>query len=327
MGGRCSRHYEIEDRIDGTTAVVTGSSSGIGRVTAKELYKAGARVIMACIEESSAAERVAEGIRKEVEASHPQLKVGALIVKKLDLSSLESIRKFADDLNESEEKINILINNAGILTRERRVTKDGFELTYVTNYLGHFYLTCLLLPKMLGSTPARIVNVASIAHASGRMHWDDLTLEKNFSMFGAYAQSKLAVVLITRELASRLEGMFNVLGTGVKTYSLHPGILPTTNISNQIKESSRSWRYVLNFLSIFMIPLSKTQEQGAATTLFCALDASVAEESGFYYKDCAREEMALQARSERDAKKLWDESLKMVGLHDFHIKKDHKING
>ncbi|CAH0395592.1 unnamed protein product [Bemisia tabaci] len=115
---------------------------------------------MACIDIAEA-ERTAEEIREEIRVSHPSGKTGELVVKKLDLTSLESIRSCAEDIKRTERQIHILINNAGILPGTRRLTEDGFEHAYVTNYLGHFYLTCLLLPKVLASTPSRIVNVAS----------------------------------------------------------------------------------------------------------------------------------------------------------------------
>ncbi|CAH0395594.1 unnamed protein product [Bemisia tabaci] len=317
MGARASQPYEIKERIDGKTVIVTGCNTGIGKPTAQEFYRVGGRVIMAC-RDVSKAEKAADEIRKEVELSFPHDKAGKLIVKKLDLSSLESIRNFVDDLNDSEDQINILVNNAGVMSPTRKTTADGFELTFGTNYLGHFYLTLLLLPKILASAPARIVNVSSLAYEYGRIHWDDLSLERHYGMFTAYSQSKLANILFTRELASRLDG------SGVTAYAVHPGMVPTE--LTRFTDKYYILTTVKKSLSQLWSRVHTNVLEGAATSLYCALDESTATESGFYYRDCARKELAPNALSEEDAKKLWDLSLKLVGLEEFHVK-DNKADG
>ncbi|XP_072160514.1 retinol dehydrogenase 14 isoform X2 [Bemisia tabaci] len=312
MGARASQPYEIKERIDGKTVIVTGCNTGIGKPTAQEFYRVGGRVIMAC-RDVSKAEKAADEIRKEVELSFPHDKAGKLIIKKLDLSSLESIRNFVDDLNDSEDQINILVNNAGVMSPTRKTTADGFELTFGTNYLGHFYLTLLLLPRILASAPARIVNVSSLAYEYGRIHWDNLSLERNYGMFTAYSQSKLANILFTRELASRLDGM------GVTVNSLCPGVSAT--------DITRFYGGVIRKIWGYLCPLvQKTIPEAITTILFCALDKSLDADSGFYYSDCARKELAPHALSEEDAKKLWDLSLTLVGLEEFPVK-DNKADG
>nr|XP_018903303.1 PREDICTED: retinol dehydrogenase 12-like [Bemisia tabaci] len=309
MGIGSSRPYTINSRIDGKTVLITGCNTGIGKFTAQELYRIGGRIIMAC-RDVAKAEQAAEDIRKVVSEADPENKVGELIIKKLDLGSKESIRSCADDIKQSEKQINILINNAGVMIPPYQKTTDGFELQFGTNHLGHFYLTYLLLPTILASTPARIVNVSSVAHERGHMNWDDLNSEKSYHARTAYSQSKLANVLFSRELASRLEG------TGVNVYSLHPGII-LTELGRHVDEIYfKGFRRILRPM---LSPFTKSIEAGAATTLYCALDESIANESGCYYSDCAKKEAAPQARNDEDAKKLWEVSLKLLGLEDINI--------
>jgi len=158
------------------------------------------------------AETVAKIIRKD----NPRAK---LVVKKLDLSSLESVRKFASEVKKEESHVDYLINNAGIAMCPRWKTKEGFELQFGTNHLGHFLLTMLLLDKLKASpSQARIINVSSYAYIDGQIHFDDIFLDQNYNPMVSYSQSKLANILFTRELSRRLKE------TNIKTFSLHPGL-------------------------------------------------------------------------------------------------------
>ncbi|XP_033109047.1 retinol dehydrogenase 14-like [Anneissia japonica] len=150
-------------------------------------------------------------------------------------------------------------------------TEDGFELQFGTNHLGHFLLTNLLLDLMKKSAPSRIVNVSSFAHKSGKMHFDDLHLSDCYGPFKAYRQSKLANILFTNELARRLEG------TSINCYSLHPGVV-STNIVHYVT----SWKRVL--LEIVRLLLANNPEMGAQTTIYCAVEKSLANESGCFYR-------------------------------------------
>lgn len=271
-------------RLDGKTAIVTGSNTGIGKITAREFYRIGARVILACRDAEKAAKAV-DDIKETVKSEDNQ-PLGELVIKKLDLGSLLSIKECAKDILQSEERINILVNNAGVMMCPKSKTADGFELQFGTNHLGHFLFTCLLLPRIRHSTPARIVNVSSLAHKKGRIHFDDINLENGYTPFGAYAQSKLANLLFSHELATKLKGK------GVNVYSLHP-------------------------VRLAFCLFDKTPEEGAQTTIYCSIEESLEDETGCYYSDCKKETPSTTATNDEESKKLWDLSLKMTGLGDW----------
>lgn len=293
-------------RLDGKTAIVTGSNTGIGKVTAGEFYRIGARVILAC-RDTEKAEKAVDEIKETVRSENNE-PLGELLVKKLDLSSLLSIKQCAKDILQTEERINILVNNAGIMMCPKSKTEDGFELQFGTNHLGHFLFTCLLLPRIRQSTPARIVNVSSLAHKRGAIHFDDINLENGYSPIGAYSQSKLANILFSNELATKLKG------TGVNVYSLHPGVVQTElgrHLNSAYFPGVRAVvRAALHFFS-------KTPEEGAQTSIYCAIEESLANETGCYYSDCEKVAPAPKAENVEDAKKLWDLSVKMVQLGDW----------
>merc|ERR1712002_525683 len=201
-------------RLDGKTVVITGANTGIGKVTAMDLSKRGAKVVILC-RDTEKGETAAAEIRDATK--------GEVIVHKLDLADLASVRECAEQLGNSLEKIDILINNAGIMACPEMRTQEGFEMQIGTNHFGHFLLTNLLLPLIKRASPgARIVNVSSLAHEQGQIYWDDINFEKTpYSAIKAYAQSKLANILFTKELARRGEG------SGVTVYALHPGVINT----------------------------------------------------------------------------------------------------
>ena len=184
----------------GKTAIVTGSNTGIGKETALDFAKRGARVILACRDEEKATKAA-----KDIIAKTGSDKV---LVRILDLSSFESVRAFAKVINETEERLDILVNNAGLAT-PYQLTKDGYETVFQVNYLSHFLLTLLLMEKIKKSVPSRIVNVSSKLHDSKhvKLQLDDFVLSKEkFHGFQRYSESKLAQVVFTRELSQRLEG-------------------------------------------------------------------------------------------------------------------------
>ncbi|XP_039288385.1 retinol dehydrogenase 12 isoform X2 [Nilaparvata lugens] len=280
--GKCTS----KARLDGKTAVVTGCNTG-------------ARVIMAC-RNLEKAEEAANDIRKTLEGVE---NVGELSIKHLDLSSLSSVRKCAEQLLKEETNIHLLINNAGVMMCPRQLTEDGYEMQFATNHLGHFLLTLILLPRILNSAPARIVNVSSIAHKFGSLHSKDINLEKSYQPVIAYGRSKLCNILFTKELAKRLEG------TGVTVYSLHPGVVDTDldrHLDSAFFPGSR-WFY-RTFGNMF----KKSSEQGAQTTLYCAVDESTANQTGLYYDDCVAVRPTGKANDPEQARKLWDISIEMV---------------
>ena len=194
-GGQC----KSSATMTGKTVLITGCNTGIGKETAKDLSKRGAKVVMACRNLE-----LAEKAAQEVKSVGGQ---GQVSVMKLDLASLDSIRAFAKEYNETEDRLDVLINNAGVMwLPEKTHTSDGFETTIGVNHLGHFLLTNLLLEKLRASKPSRIVNVSSRAHIRGKMDLTDLNYAtKPWDAMGAYSQSKLANVLFSRQLAKLLQ--------------------------------------------------------------------------------------------------------------------------
>lgn len=284
-------------RLDGKTVVITGANTGIGKVTALDLSKRGAKVVMLC-RNVEKAEEAAEEIRKATE--------GEVVVHKLDLASLASVRECAEQLGNSLEKIDILINNAGIMACPEMRTTEGFEMQIGTNHFGHFLLTNLLMPQLKKAAPtARIVNVSSLAHTRGQMQWDDINWKETpYNAIQAYGQSKLANILFTKELARKGEG------SGVNAYALHPGVI-NTELGRHLQDTFGP----LVMLWKVAMPFIKTPESGANTTIYCAVDESISDHNGRYYSDCKEKQPAPQAENIEDAKKLWEVSEQLVNLN------------
>ena len=199
--------------LNGKTVIITGANTGIGLETAVDMAQRGARVILAC--------RNPEKGRAAVQVVKKRSKNEAVMFAQLDLASLQSVRDFATRILNQEPRIDILINNAGVLMCPYSKTEDGFELQFGVNHLAHFLLTNLLLDRLKEAPSARIINVSSMGHKCGKINFDDLQSEKSYSKFGAYSQTKLANILFTRSLAQRLKD------TKVTAYSLHPGVVRT----------------------------------------------------------------------------------------------------
>ena len=216
-----------------------------------------------------------------------------------DLSSLQSVRALVSDFLANHEDLHLLVNNAGVIVGKRTTTVDGLETTFVVNYLSHFLLTILLLDLLKRSAPARIVNVTSSAHFSGRMKFEDLQEERSYGANKSYAQSKLAQVLFTHELARRLEG------TGVTVNSVHPGAVRTR------------WGDEGGLFGIgvrIARPFMASPEKGARTPLYVATSPEVAGVSGKYFSNMKEARSSEESYNEAEAKKLWDFSLKLSGL-------------
>ncbi|KAF5281074.1 hypothetical protein FQR65_LT14870 [Abscondita terminalis] len=292
-------------RLDAKTVIVTGSNTGIGKCTVQDLYKRGARVIMACRNVEKANES-ANDIKSNCEG---QDNLGEIGVVQLDLCSLESVRECASKLLESERRIDILINNAGVMMCPQSKTADGFETQFGTNHLGHFLFTLLLLPRIIESPSARIVNLSSRAHTSGNINFDDLNYEKRkYSALQAYSDSKLANVLFTKELARRLQEA-NI--ENVKVYSLHPGVI-NTELGRHLDNTY--FKGVHWTFSVLFGKFLKTPEQGAQTSIHCAVDENAGNETGLYYSDCKVKKPVNKAERVEDAQKLWEMSVNFVGL-------------
>ncbi|RUS72780.1 hypothetical protein EGW08_019457 [Elysia chlorotica] len=288
--------YNGKEKLNGKTVVITGCNTGIGFETAKDLAQRGARIIMAC-RDMERCEAAASKIKDIVNSNN-------VICKKLDLSSFESIRAFCDEFNRTEARLDILINNAGVMMCPRMLTKDGLEMQLGTNHFGHFLLTNLLLDKLKASRPSRIVAVSSRAHTRTQgINFDDINSEKSYEKMTAYSQSKLANILHVKELTRRLEG------TGVTAYALHPGVVAT--------ELPRHIALANNPIILFLTAplryiLLKTPLEGAQTTLACALNPAWETISGKYYSDCKEKEPSLPAQDAEAAKRLWDVSVEIT---------------
>ncbi|CAM4555772.1 retinol dehydrogenase 13-like [Caretta caretta] len=280
--------------LTGKTAIVTGANCGIGKYVALDLAHRNARTILAC----SSRER-GQAAAEEIQRATGNPNVPLRIV---DLSNMASIRRFAKQIQQEEKRLDILVNNAGVSGLPFSITSEGLEQTFATNYLGPFLLTNLLLDTMKASAPARIVNVSSFVHFQGMVNMKHLTGEertKNFHQ--TYRNTKLMNVLFTKELARRLQG------TGVTANSLNPGIVKT-----QIMRHF-NWlvRLLFSIAGIFLM----SAEEGAASTIYCAVSEEVAGVTGKYFdSDCRLMLPSAAARDPGLARKLWEESERRTGL-------------
>ena len=272
------------------TTVITGSTSGIGKVTAIELAKKGHAIYM-LVRNTEKGEQV----KKEIEQ---QTSNKNIYVVKCDTADLQSVRKAAEELKSKLFNINILINNAGSAFLEREITKDGFEMTFEVNHLGHFLLTTNLMP-LLQKGQARIINVSSEAHKSAKPNFDDLNWERTpYKGFKAYGISKLYNIYFTKLLAEKYKE------TGIVSYSLHPGVVKT-NIWDGVKGIGR---LIVGLLKLFMI----TSEKGAETTIYLATEPRLEQKSGLYSKKCKVAKTAPIADDVAARNKLWEISEKLV---------------
>ena len=265
------------------TVVVTGANTGIGLATASALAGQGWRVWVTARSEGKGAAAVA-GIRAATGND-------AVFLLMLDLGDLSSVRACADAFLGRGEALHVLINNAGV-GGARGLTRQGFELMFGVNHLGHFLLTQLLLERLVSSAPARVVTVSSDAHYNARgIDWDALRRPaRGITGLGEYAVSKLCNVLFSQELARRTEG------AGVHSYALHPGVV-----------ASDIWRRVPWPVRPLVTRRMLSVDQGAQTSLYCATSPSVASESGLFYDKCALREASEVATPEL-GRALWERS-------------------
>jgi retinol dehydrogenase-12 len=278
--------------LAGRTFIVTGATGGIGRVTAGVLARRGARVLLGC-RTAQGGEATVAGLRAEAGPSALDLEAFPV-----DLGDLASVRAAAAAFLAGGLPVHGLINNAG-LAGTRALTRDGFELTFGVNHLGHFLLTRLLEARLRESAPARVVNVASQAHRSARGVDFSVLREAARSRSGLheYAVSKLCNVLFARELARRWAG------SGVTSYALHPGVVATD-----------VWRRVPQPLRWLVTRFMVSPADGARTTLYCATEPTLNGVSGRYYDRQRESTPSLEAQDDALCVRLWDESEKMVGL-------------
>lgn len=275
--------------LSGKVCCITGGTSGIGKETALELARLGAIIVLPARNLA-----LAEEVKKEI---IEQTGNSNIDIMPCDLVSFVSILSFAKAFQAKYDKLHILINNAGIMERTRKVSRDGIELTFAVNHLAPFLLTKLLLETMKNSAPARIINVSSEAHKNGNIDFEDIEGAKHFSGFRAYAQSKLANILFTRKLSSML------IGTGVTANSLHPGVVATN---------------IFNVIPAFIRPLAKmlmlSPKDGAETSIYLAISPEVANITGEYFNKKKVALTSQKAQSAELAEKLWSVSEQYIAV-------------
>jgi NAD(P)-dependent dehydrogenase (short-subunit alcohol dehydrogenase family) len=276
----------------GKTVLITGGTSGIGKATALGLATLGAHVAITGRDlgrAQSAAREINAAGGKEAD------------VFVADLSSQTQVRQLADEVLQTLPRIDVLVNNVGGYWNTRHVTTDGIEYTFALNHLAPFLLTHLLLDRLTQSAPARVVTVASNAHAMGRIEFDDLQGERSYSGARAYNQSKLANVLFTYELARRLAD------TAVTANTLHPGVVST---SFGADDPGRLQRLVVPVMRPFM----KSPAQGAATSVHVASAPDLEQVTGRYFAHSTAKRSSKRSYDEAVAARLWQMSADLVGL-------------
>jgi len=278
------------------TVIITGGNSGIGKAAAIALATAGARVVITARNEQRGRDAVAD-----IAATSGSKQVELSL---FDLADLSSVRAGAADLLERCPRIDVLLNNAGLILSERQVSAEGYEATLAINHLGPFLLTDLLLDRLKASAPSRIVNVASTAHNFARrgMVFDDLMAERSYKAMEVYGRSKLANILFTSELAKRLDG------TGVTANSLHPGSVATGYARDGDTTGFMAWGVKV----YARLPISLTPEKGARTSVYLCSSPEVEGVSGRYFAKCKQKTPSANARDEAAAIRLWQVSEDLV---------------
>ena len=280
-----------ERPMNGKVCVVTGASSGIGKAASLALARLGADVILVCRDKARGEAALAE-VGAVAPASIRQLELA-------DLSSLRDVRELAGRLSRLD-RLDVLINNAGLVLARRQVSADGFEYTFALNHLAPFLLTGLLREKLAASAPARVITVSSAAHRAARLDLADLQLTGHFNGWRAYANSKLANILFTRELAIRLTG------TGVTANCVHPGTVNT----RFGRDGSSMPRFRRGIGRRFLLSAA----QGADTVVYLASSPDVAGATGGYYIKRRLRAPSGAARDPATARRLWAISAELTGL-------------
>ncbi len=273
--------------------LITGSNSGIGKATSIALARLGAHVVMMARNPVKG-----EVARQEVISISGNHQVELMLC---DLASLNCVRRFASEFHEKYDRLDVLINNAGILTKHRQITPDGFEYQIGVNHLGHFLLTNLLLDLLIPSAPSRIVVVSSLGHFAGKIHFNDLHLERRYNQWISYFQSKLATMLFGYELSRRLNG------SGVTVNCLHPGVVRTRFAVDRTSDRQNCIMRLSNLINI-------SPSAGAETSVFLASSPEVEGVTGKYF---VRKQARASSRASYDleaAERLWKLSEELTGM-------------
>lgn len=279
------------DKMENKVVLITGSNTGIGYETAKDLAKRGARVILACRDEkkgTAARDRIIESTGNQ-----------QVTYKHVDLASFASVREFAEDILKSEPRLDVLINNAGTGNAGNFLTGDNIPFEAQVNHFSPFLLTVKLLPLLKASAASRIINVSSVMHHAGKIDVENFHKQATsyIDSMRVYSNTKLANILFTRKLTDILRG------TGVTANSLHPGAVNT----DIFRDKNFVFRF---FIGIFF----KTAEEGAQTTIYLAVSRDVENLSGKYFVDCREKKTASHAEDDSMAEELWKLSEKIVSV-------------
>lgn len=276
--------------MQGKTVVITGATSGIGQVAALRLAGLGARIVLV-----ARSRKRGEATRKRLASIHAE---GRHQLYLADLSEMSQVKRVAGEIAAAEDRVDVLINNAGMIAARRQVTTEGLERTFATNHMAYFLMTYGLREPLRAAGQARVVNTASRAHLRASLDFDDLQSEHDYRGFQTYGRSKLCNMLFTRELARRLEG------SGTVAYALHPGFVAT-----RFGNDAGGWFAII----IRLLKLTAISEQkGAETIVHLASSEQVGGASGDYFYQCRRETPAPQALDEEAARRLWTESERLA---------------
>ncbi|CAB3229608.1 unnamed protein product [Arctia plantaginis] len=277
-------------RLDGKTVLVTGGNKGIGLETARDLASRGAKIIIASRDGQKSAEAMADIIKTTGNTN--------IEYKYLDLSRFSSVRKFAEEFNQTHDRLDIMINNAGFITLAPTVTEDGNDMIIQVNYLGPFLLTNLLLNRIKASPSGRIVIVTSILHAYGRVTPSELT-GLNTNCFTKYSNSKLCTILWTKALAMRLP-------RNVTVNCLHPGFVRTDIFKGLDRFTQKCLDILIDIFNF------KTPEEGAQTTIYLAASEEVNNISGKYFMECQEAEHSKSGHNEELVEMIWNKSVMLT---------------
>jgi retinol dehydrogenase-12 len=280
--------------MQGKVVVITGGTSGIGQVAAERLASMGARIVL--VARSKSRGEAALGRLRDVASSQEHR------VHYGDVSRLADLNRLVGEIRSTEPRIDVLINNAGAMFGQRKVTEDGLELTFATNHMSYFVLTHGLRDQLAAAGVARVINTSSHAHYRAKIDFEDLQSERNYKAFPVYSFSKLCNILFTRVLARRLEG------TGVTANSLHPGFVKTRFGD----ESGGGMAQMIGLMKLFAISV----EKGAETVIYLASSPDVAKTSGLYFYKCKPVVPSKLAVDDAIAERLWTDTAKLAGIKE-----------
>jgi NAD(P)-dependent dehydrogenase (short-subunit alcohol dehydrogenase family) len=278
--------------MTGRVCVVTGANRGIGRATAEGLAALGATLVLVCrrLEDG-------EAVAREILAAH---RAPVPLVVPADLSSRRSVRDAADAIRAAHPRVHVLVNNAGVIPKQRETTVDGLEMQFAVNHLAYFLLTNLLLDRLIDAAPSRVVSVSSGAHQGGRLDFGDLQHERRYDPVRVYGRTKLANVLFTYELARRLAG------TGVTANCLHPGVVATKLMADYMNVPLVGGAIARTF--------GGSTEKGAETSLYLAAAREVEQVTGRYFVGQRETRSSPASYDEGLQRRLWEESARLTAL-------------